>query len=460
MKKIAIVGVEGSGKTVMLAGLGDLYTYPDEAGYFLAPKNFGTASYVADKIARMRRGEWPSATAGDEMQGLDWTLRWNERGSRNRPIDICEVSFLDFPGEVYRVAYGIDGIRRSDASLAGLAEELKRYIREADDLIVLINLRDVIVNGTDDRRVQEAMWITNSILDQALSEENGRKAPRAAIILSQADSYADAIRSCGGPLGLLQRYLPHVANNYAWLDVFEASAVDRTILDDEGNVLPASDFKSEGLRSIIAWIIDGFDFGGKASSKKNDKRAPVNDNRAASGNAFVFNCPICGHKLRASSRSVGRQVKCPSCGGLIVPQLGGAKNEDRPQDRPPASSASKKSEPLFSFNGRKSRAGYWRYLGGMLLLNCFGGVVFGIANSIGNGDPDSGIVVAAVFGCVILALAGIIGFFSCIVRRLHDLNRHGLFCLLLFVPWVNLLVFLALGIIPGTNGDNDYGPKP
>ena len=44
MKKVAIVGVEGSGKTVMLAGLGDLYTYPDEEGYFLAPKNFGTAA--------------------------------------------------------------------------------------------------------------------------------------------------------------------------------------------------------------------------------------------------------------------------------------------------------------------------------------------------------------------------------------------------------------------------------
>ena len=37
MKKVAIVGVESSGKTVMLAGLGDLYTYPDADGYFLAP---------------------------------------------------------------------------------------------------------------------------------------------------------------------------------------------------------------------------------------------------------------------------------------------------------------------------------------------------------------------------------------------------------------------------------------
>ena len=57
MKKVAIVGVEGSGKTVMLAGLGDLYTYPDADGYFLVPKNFGTAAYVAEKIQRMRKGE-------------------------------------------------------------------------------------------------------------------------------------------------------------------------------------------------------------------------------------------------------------------------------------------------------------------------------------------------------------------------------------------------------------------
>ncbi len=158
MKKVAIVGVEGSGKTVMLAGLGELYTQPDEGGYFLAPKNFGTAAYVAEKIERMRKGEWPSATAGDEMQGLDWTLGRQRDGGRARPENICEVSFLDFPGEVYRAAYGISD--RGDDSLKEQVESLKQYVRGADDLIVLINLRDVITNGLRDKRVQEAMWIT------------------------------------------------------------------------------------------------------------------------------------------------------------------------------------------------------------------------------------------------------------------------------------------------------------
>ena len=258
MKKVAIVGVEGSGKTVMLAGLGDLYTYPDEDGYFLAPKNFGTAAYVAEKIERMRKGEWPSATAGDEMQGLDWTLKRREPRARKPAEKVCEVSFLDFAGEVYRAAYGISG--GGDASLKEQAEELKQYVCGADELIVLINLRDVITNGLRDKRVQEAMWITKSILDTALGDDAGEKAPRAAIVLSQADSYADTIKSCGGALGVLEKYLPHVAAEYGWLDVFAANAVDKTALDDDGNVVPAADFTTKGLLPILSgmWGMTAF----------------------------------------------------------------------------------------------------------------------------------------------------------------------------------------------------------
>ena len=259
MKKVAIVGVEGSGKTVMLAGLGDLYTYPDEDGYFLAPKNFGTAAYVAEKIESMRKGEWPSATAGDEMQGLDWTLKRREPGVRKPAETVCEVSFLDFAGEVYRAAYGIAG---GDDAQKEQAEALKQYVRGADELIVLINLRDVITNGLGDKRVQEAMWITKSILDTALG--GGADAvPRAAIVLSQADSYAETIRACGGARGVLERYLPHVANEYGWLDVFAANAVDKTALDADGNEVPAPDFTTQGLLPIMRWIcgeeVGGYD---------------------------------------------------------------------------------------------------------------------------------------------------------------------------------------------------------
>ena len=256
MKKVAIVGVEGSGKTVMLAGLGDLYTKPDEEGLYLSPKNYETATYVSEKIARMRKGEWPTATAEDVLQGLDWTL-CKRQWKGQRPKELCAVSCLDFAGEVYRYAFV-----RQEAPPADLANEiraLKDYVRAADDLIVLINLRDVIVHGDRDVRVQEAMWITNSILSYALDELDGRKMPRAAIMLSQADSYADTIRSCGGPKGVLKKYLPHVANNYDWLDVLAVSAVDRTVLDGNGNMVPAPDFQPTPLRVLMHWILRGLE---------------------------------------------------------------------------------------------------------------------------------------------------------------------------------------------------------
>lgn len=39
MSKISIVGVEGSGKTVMMAAFGDKYKHPDSSGLFLSPEN-------------------------------------------------------------------------------------------------------------------------------------------------------------------------------------------------------------------------------------------------------------------------------------------------------------------------------------------------------------------------------------------------------------------------------------
>ena len=254
MKKVAIVGVEGSGKTVMLAGLGELYSHPDAAGYFLAPKNYATASYVAEKIAKMRQGEWPGANAEDVLQGLDWTLK-RRLDERSRPEDACEVSCLDFAGEVYRAAFGM---RQGNVpgNLVDGVQSLKDYIRNADDLIVLINLRDIIVQGVHEPRVQESMWITNEILSYALVETGGRKAPRAAIVLSQADSYSETIKTCNGPVGVLAKYLPHVANNYSWLDVFAAYAIDKTRLDDKGRVVPDPSFTSEGLRPIMRWLLD------------------------------------------------------------------------------------------------------------------------------------------------------------------------------------------------------------
>ncbi len=449
MKKVAIVGVEGSGKTVMLAGLGELYSHPDEDGYFLAPKNYVTASYVAEKIARMRRGEWPVATAEDVMQGLDWTLKLRQ-DERQRPQDVCEVSCLDFAGEIYRLAFGIrQGAVPSD--LADEVSELKRYIRNADDLIVLINLRDIIVQGAHEPRVQESMWITNEILSYALDEKGGRKGPRAAIVLSQADSYADTIAACRGPRGILAKYLPHVANNYSWLDILAASAVDRTILDDDGNQVPSPDFQPEKLRVIMGWIRAGLGDAEQISTVGPDAQ-------------LHFRCPRCYEKIEATCDMVGTTGECPTCGNRITVPPPASTPASPPsssfpqQPSPPAVQPPSGIWKHFSCEGRQNRVGYWKAIGYSLIFSC---VSIGIAIAVGNAIEASGEKVGggAMFILIAPLIATWLFFVSNVVRRFHDFNQDGKWGLICLVPPLCVLLIIA-GLIKGTDGDNKYGPKP
>ena len=399
MKKVAIVGVEGSGKTVMLAGLGDLYTNPDEEGLYLSPKNYETATYVSEKIARMRKGEWPTATAEDVLQGLDWTLR-KRLGPGQRPRDVCEVSCLDFAGEVYRLAFGIRQGATPD-EMQDEVDELLSYVRNADDLIVLINLRDIIVQGANDPRVQEAMWITNEILSYALDKRDDGRTPRAAIVLSQADSYAVTIKSCGGPKGVLARYLPHVANNYDWLDVLASSAVDKTVMDDNGNIVPAPDFQPTRLRVIMHWI------------------------RAGIG------MTVRGRPKFTPQRPIQHQVDY----GYGAPQRPAPLFAEPP---PPSSGIGQ----FFTLRGRKNRAEYWKFVGVCFLICFVGGLL------------SEGFL---------LPLIALVLFWPSVansVRRLHDMNRSGWWCLMGFIPMISWLVVIVLGCIPGTIGDNEFGPEP
>lgn len=65
-------------------------------------------------------------------------------------------------------------------------------------------------------------------------------------------------------------------------------------------------------------------------------------------------------------------------------------------------------------------------------------------------------VALALLGFLLLALYAV----RLAVLRCHDLNRRGAWALLLLVPGVNVVAGLALGLLPGTHGDNDHGEEP
>lgn len=119
---------------------------------------------------------------------------------------------------------------------------------------------------------------------------------------------------------------------------------------------------------------------------------------------------------------------------------------------------------LFTLQGRLSRLGYFKWFIVLTLamivamLVVFGGLF--LASSPDNMMNNTGIfsiVSGLIF--IIAFFFGIIANFCIIVRRLHDCGLHGLFSLLLFTG-VGQLLSIVLLFIPGTKGDNQYGPAP
>ena len=247
MRKISIVGVEGSGKTVLLSAIGDKYENPDVSGVFMSPENARAFGFVKLHMEAMRNGQWPAATTTNS--NLDWTLFKKTDSAKET---ICQLSLLDFAGELYRLCFG----EHSEDEIGNWAEEmeiLKKHIAESDLLIVIVNLSDVINASPSNPRARETMWLTKSVIDYATRNGNDKD---VAIVFSQADIYKSEIEACGGKEAALQKYLPHVANVYDSLPIFAVSAINKTIPDENtGIAIPARDFKSEGLDELMEWII-------------------------------------------------------------------------------------------------------------------------------------------------------------------------------------------------------------
>ena len=75
------------------------------------------------------------------------------------------------------------------------------------------------------------------------------------------------------------------------------------------------------------------------------------------------------------------------------------------------------------------------------------------------------LVVQSLFGSgffsIILAICLIYPMLCVYIKRCHDRGKSGWWCLLLLIPFVNIIwAVVDLGILEGTDGPNEYGPDP
>ena len=249
MSKISIVGVEGSGKTTLMAAFGEKYERPDESGYSLYPKDEQTHAAVCSLTGAMRAGRWPAATQHSVTNALSWTLLHR---SGERVDEVCDLTFLDYAGEVYRLTFGQVQDEAKRAPYAAQIAALREHVEAASALAVLVNLSDVINGSRMDPSVQQMVYLTGDLVKTAVGRVGEN---RVAIVFSQADKYQETIESLGGLKQVLDRYMPLVASRFPKLRLFAVSAVGRTVVDEQGNENPPPDYAPTGLEAVMAWIV-------------------------------------------------------------------------------------------------------------------------------------------------------------------------------------------------------------
>ncbi len=93
----------------------------------------------------------------------------------------------------------------------------------------------------------------------------------------------------------------------------------------------------------------------------------------------------------------------------------------------------------FDFNGREGRKVFW-----LFVLNIF---VIGFVLGVFSGALST-----------IFSLAILLPHLGLFVRRLHDIDFSGWWILLGVIPLIGGIALIVLACIPGTEGENKYGP--
>lgn len=115
------------------------------------------------------------------------------------------------------------------------------------------------------------------------------------------------------------------------------------------------------------------------------------------------------------------------------------------------------------FQGRSRRLEYWMFALFIFLVTMAWGAVFAVLGGLSGYENGGGLgTLAIVWALVALVayLAILVPSIAVQVRRFHDRDMSGWFVLLNFIPYVGGLIVFVFMVLPGTVGENRFGPDP
>ena len=118
------------------------------------------------------------------------------------------------------------------------------------------------------------------------------------------------------------------------------------------------------------------------------------------------------------------------------------------------------------FQGRSRRKEYWMFALGIFLVYIVLGALAVAAGAFSMGTVDGQTasfsplmwVVVALFTILILGI--LVPSIAVQVRRFHDQDKSGWFCLIGLIPYIGGIVVFVFMCLEGTKGPNRFGPDP
>jgi len=247
---VAIIGTEGTGKTVLVTTLATRFSNITDQGLFLKPTdNRGeTYKYIARNWESLSKGKWPPLTKKGELFQLQWQLQANHK-------PVADLRMLDVSGEDLRLLFNDGQIDTPEQLPEGL-RRITDYLCGAQIVLVLVDMDDIVSNRNTEH-ARETQWVINYALDCA---KKRRDQVRIALVFTKSDKYEPMAKQHGGWLNTARKYLPLVYGNHladGQLSVFPVAAVANTQLDTSSGTpyqVPAPNFASQGLEELMNWV--------------------------------------------------------------------------------------------------------------------------------------------------------------------------------------------------------------
>lgn len=282
--KIAIVGMTGSGKTVLISTLAMKMSQMADQGIFLAPVGENrrqTLRYVQENWQTLNSGKWPPSTPAGELIHLEWEL--------TTKTNAATVRFTDCAGQDIHTIFSQEQFNYSALSLH--QKYIFDYLRSANVLIFLINMEDVL--GRSPKQTLE-----NSLdIDQMFYVLNQKaNFPRkTALVLSQFDKYRDElkVKYDNNLLEYLRANFPQLHGQYiknSNFTVIPVAAVEttRTIIENGmTKQIPVENFSSYNLKKLISWIGSSVDELAPSMPKVTTRKTFHNENLSEEENEKI-----------------------------------------------------------------------------------------------------------------------------------------------------------------------------